>query len=294
MGFEIHCKFHPRKEDGGYNTELKEEKIIRVGKPFDDTSLEKCAAAIMLQLARRDVWVIDVNVYELVKNEINFKESADGRGIVLKNKKYNLGSTADVIAEDLVEEIQQNNLIVPSGMQPHEMISQKQVDLFDPNARVPVVQSRSKSSINKNKVLYHVYFEPYFHKEQAKRMKLKFTEDRKYPVHEIIPSLTGKLDAQKIAVSDDDGKVQILDEKFFTTAGKGLIADDELGFSGSGGRTERPRSKLMHEDDMFISDHEPQIQSSYKKVNPNYNVDIPIDNGEIPEELLAIPDIRKK
>ena len=268
MGFEICCKFHPRKEDGGYNTELKEEKIIRVGKPFDDTSLEKCAAAIMLQLARRDVWVVDVSVFELVKNEINFKESADGRGIVLKNKKYNLGSTADVLAGDLIEESQpQNNLIVPNGMQPHEMIAQKQVDLFDPNARVPVQQSRQKSSINKNKVMYHVYFEPYFHREEAKRMKLKFTEDRKYPVHEIIPSLTGKLDAQRIAVSDDDGKVQILDEKFFTTAGKGLIADDQLGFSGSSGRAERPRSKLLHEDDMFISDKDPQIQSSYKNLN---------------------------
>src|SRR5205809_229584 len=90
MGYEILYQFHPRKEDGGYNTELTEEKTVRVGKPFDDTPLEKCAAAIMMQLARRDVWVVDVKVTELVKNEISFKESSDGKGIVLKNRKFKL------------------------------------------------------------------------------------------------------------------------------------------------------------------------------------------------------------
>ena len=68
MGYEVKYIYHPRKEDGpGYDAEITEEKTAKVGKPFDDTPLEKCAAAIMAQLARRDVWVVDVEVYELVR-----------------------------------------------------------------------------------------------------------------------------------------------------------------------------------------------------------------------------------
>ena len=54
-------------------------------------------------------------------------------------------------------------------------------------------------SINKNKVVYQVYFEPYTNAAEASALKLKFTEGTKYNVHEIIPSATGKLDAQRIA-----------------------------------------------------------------------------------------------
>ena len=306
MGYEISYTFHPRKEGGGYNTEAREEKSVKVGKPFDDTSLEKCAAAIMAQLARRDVWVVDVKVYELVKAEISFKEAADGRGIILKNKKYNLGSTAEALAEDLIEEVpQQTQLALPSGMQPHELAAlqrQQTTDLsnlYDGSAKVPV-NKQPKPPVNQNKIIYYVYFEPYMHQQEARNLKLKFTEDRKYPVHEVIPSVTGKLDAQKIAVSDDNGKVQILDEKFFTTAGRGLIADDQLQFSGSARRGE-PRAKLMHENELTLGTHPaergggvqqaPQGQP-YKQINRPIPANIPLDDGSIPAEMFEVPDLR--
>lgn len=314
MGYEIKYTFHPRKESGGYDTDAKEEKTVKVGKPFDDTPLEKCAAAIMVQLARRDVWVVDVKVYELVKSEISFKEAADGRGIILKNKKYNLGSTAEALAEDLVEEQIPQQLIGPTatGMQPHEVAAlqrqnrpesqqtnQDLSNLYSGNVSVPVKQT-PRPKINQNKVIYEVYFEPLQWTNEARKNKLKFTEGRKYPVHSVIPKKTAngdvRLDAQEIAVTDDDGKVMILDEKYFTAAGKGLFADEQLGFSGSNGRRESNRPRLLHENELTIGPHPEEAQQPYKQIRRPSQADIPagipIDDGTIPENLFEIPDLR--
>lgn len=305
MGYEIKYMYHPRKEEGGYNTEVKEEKIVNVGKPFDDTPLEKCAAAIMMQLARRDVWVVDVKVHELVRAEISFKESADGKGIVLKNKKYALGSTAEVLAEDLVEVSEPQPLVVAPmqgrvGLQPHEIMAQQQAadlsSLYDGNRSVPVKKT-PKPQIDQNKRIYYVYFDPLQWIGEAKKMKLKFTDGRKYPVHAVIPKMTqnGVSATGDIAVTDDAGRVQILDEKFFTAVGRGLIADDQLGFSGSNGRDERP--KLLHEDELTTGRHpaegqQPMVQPGYKKINRPIPAGIPVDDGSIPEEMFAVPDLR--
>lgn len=281
MGYEISYTYHPRKSDGGYDTTITENKTIKVGKPFDDTSIEKCAAAIMVQLARRDVWVLPDNfkVSEFVKNEISFKESNDGKGIILKNKKYALGSTAETLAEDLVEVFEENQ-----NLQPHEIIKHKSNsldELYDANARTvirKVSSNISNRNINQNKILYHVIYDPPIRTPESERKKLKFTEDKKYPVHAVIPKQTidGKhrLDAQEIAVTDDTGKVVVLDEKYFVVAGKGLVGED-LGFSNP--REFKP--KLMH-DNSFIDEHS--------------HMDLPLDDGSIPNDLYQVPDIRKK
>jgi len=336
MGYEIKYTYHPRKEEGpGYNEEITEEKRSKVGKPFDDTPLEKCAAAIMAQLARRDIWVVDVEVFELVKKEITFKESKDGKGIVLKNRRFSLNETAQMVAEDVVEAPptppmqmvpvaqapQAQTAMIPANLppnvQPHELIRTQQQDPNDlygnPNKPVTVRHTVDPRTIDKSKRLYYVYYEPYLHMAEARSMKLKFTEDTKYPVHAVIPSATGKLDAQKIAVTDDSGQMVILDEKFFTSAGQGLLGDAELGFSEPRGQRRR-EPKLAFEDQMFYEHPEEKRAAAvaamqgngqpYKRINPqtgmpaNQNVqmdipgDIPLDDGTLPEEMFEIPDLR--
>jgi hypothetical protein len=91
MGFEVTYKYHEKAEKG-YNTEEEKELKRKVGDPFEVVPLEKLAAAIMMQMARRDIWVVDVDVSELKKSSVNFKET-DG-GIVLKHKKFTLDSIA--------------------------------------------------------------------------------------------------------------------------------------------------------------------------------------------------------
>ena len=288
MGYEVKYTYHPRKEDGpGYDTETTEERTAKVGKPFDDSPLEKCAAAIMAQLARRDVWVVDVEVCELIKKQISFKESKDGKGIVLKNKRFSLGSTAEMI-EELEEEVvppPQQQVAAPQGLHPHEIVqalpSQNPDNLYsNPNATM-VRRSVDPRSIDRTKTLYQVYFEPEAHIDEARRLKLRFEEDTRYAVHQVIPSPTGKLDNQQIAITDNTGQVVILDEKFFVTAGRGLVGDAQLNFSG--GNQKRRRPKLAYEDQMLNSPP-PDLPDEFRGA--------PVDDGTIPADLMGVPDLR--
>lgn len=316
MGFEITYTFHPRKDDGvGYDTAATEEQVVKVGKPFDETPLESLAAGIMAQMARRDIWVVDVKVVELVRKEVTFKECKDGRGIMLRNKRFSFNEAAQMVAEDVEEapqapnaypheQMAQARLPVANGQHPHERLAgngqhqhpherlaadrtQNSIeDLYgNPSKPVPVVrQSVQPRSINQKKVLYYVYFDPDPYRAEAQRMKLKFQEDRKYPVHQIVPHPTGKLDAQQLALTDDTGKVVVLEEKYFTSAGVGLLEDKDNRFSGSSARGVR-RPKLSYEGEMYMDVADPKTMAAIPQ-------GIPIDDGTLPDELLQVPDIR--
>lgn len=292
MGYEVAIIFHPRKEDGTYDYENKEEKTIKIGKPFDEVPLENLAAGIMSQMARRDIWVVDVKVCEIVRKDIGFKECKDGKGIILKNRKFSFNESAQMVAEDVCEAKPEDCSIpeeLPSGMYPHEMIVHKRQqstmdDLYgNPNKPVPVVKQNNqvKPLINPNKVLYHVYFEPYIYEKEVKRLGLKFTEEKKYPVHQIIPSPSGKLDAQKLAITDDTGRIVEVDEKYFSSAGLGLMADAELGFSGSNSRDIR-KPKLAYEGEIYADTLDGAIPQGVAR-----------NNGMAPE-LMPNFDIRAK
>ena len=87
MGYEIICYYKKRKksdEESPSDEALSFKK--RIGDPYEETPIEKLAAAIMMQLARRDIWVDDVEIYEISKKKISFKETKSG--IVIKNKKF--------------------------------------------------------------------------------------------------------------------------------------------------------------------------------------------------------------
>lgn len=291
MGFEVKYIYHPRKEDGGYDTEKNEEKIVKVGKPFEEVPLEKVAAAIMSQLARRDIWVVNVEVVELVRREVSFKECKDGRGITLKNKRYSFNDAAQMVAEDVIEETS-NELSIPQDVQPHELLSlrpQQQQNAIDelysnPNKAAPI-KAIPLPPINQNKVLYKVLFDPGAYANEVRRMKLKFTEDKEYPVHQVVPHPSGKLNLQRIALTDDTGQVVVVDEKYFMSVGKGLYADKELNFSGGNRRGVR-KPKLSFENEYISGDP--------SGGGISHIGGIPVDDGSIPDEYLAIPDIRTK
>jgi len=77
-----------------------------------------------------------------------------------------------------------------------------------------------------------------------------------------------------------------VDQKYFTSAGRGLMLDKQLGFSGDqkrGGR--KPRLAFENE---LTTNVPAQAQI------PEGMEGIPIDDGSIPEESLVVPDIRDK
>ena len=69
---------------------------------LEDVPVEKLANAILLQLARRDIMVFDVDISEFVKRKVSFKETKGG--ILIKNKRFMLDGTVEVVAEVEEEE----------------------------------------------------------------------------------------------------------------------------------------------------------------------------------------------
>lgn len=305
MGFEVVYTCHPKKEEGiGYNTEVKEEIKRKVGKPFDDSSLQDLANAIVAMMARRDIYVVDVKIHELVKHEVSFKESKDGRAIILKGKRFSLDGTAVPEPTEVVAPPPQ--LQLPQGMQPHELVvrqngngnghhpqphelvsrpvaSQEVDSLYNNAGALATKRTFDLSKVNRKKRLYDVYFEPYMWRAQTKGMA--FTEEKKYAVHAVVPSATGKLDAQQIVLTDDNGVLVQIDEKFFTSAGGGLVGDNELNFSGEKGRRGARKPKLMYEDEMVMG--EPATANIPANLHG-----IPVDDGSVPTEYLNVPNLR--
>ena len=219
MGFECHFKYYERI-DGEYNKE--ETKLLKkkVGDPFEDVPLQKLAVAVMAQLARRDIWIVDVEIFELTKKQISFKESKGG--IVIKNKKFSFDGeehegfvSVEEVAQTACQanqlQVNQQNMPVQqlsAAAHPHNQIRQ------------PVQQRRVTD--------YMVYLPEPMHLHQAKQKNLKFTMNKKYPIFERKAAPNG---GELLVTQDDVGRDQILSDVYFVPANINLIADKELNFS---------------------------------------------------------------
>ena len=204
MGYEISYHYHEKK-DGVYNKD--EIKVLKkkLGEPFEDVQLEKAAAAIMSQLARRDIFVVDVKINELIKKEVSFKES--NGGIILKNRKFLFDQAATV-----VEEI--NNEEKPK-IHPHEKITK--------------IHPHEKITNNNNPIDYMVYSPELRQQHEVKNRNIKLTVDKKYPIYE--KKLNSNGITNNLKIIDDSGKEVIISDEYFIPGKINLFGDKELGFS---------------------------------------------------------------
>lgn len=213
MGFEV-CYFYHEKLDGEYNKEELKEFKKKVGDPFEETSLDKLAAAIMAQLARRDIWITNVDVYELSKKKISFKESKNG--LVLKNKKFlfdSIGGSITAIEEEVIDDDSKQFAVEESTktIYPHEQMS---------------VQKEQRPK----RVIDNVIFSPEVHQfAEIKKKNLRLTPDNKYQVFQKKPSPTGV--GELYLILDDNNKEQLVSDIYFIPASINLFGDKELGFS---------------------------------------------------------------
>ena len=227
MGFECHYSYH-EKVDGEYNKD--EVKILKkkVGDPFEDVPLEKLAVSVMAQLARRDIWIVDVSIFELSKKSVSFKEAKGG--IVLKNRKF-LFDDGDNIKSIIVEEPQVENSYVPvitngnhvniagESKHPHNSISLNQTSQTN---------QASLTDLANRRPIGHLIFSPEPQQmAEIKQKNLRFTVDNKYPIYERKSSPIG---GDVLLLIDDVGRQQMVSDKFFVPIPQ-LFADNELGFS---------------------------------------------------------------
>ena len=83
MAFEIVFKYYECLESGiDYDKSNILSYTKNLGNIFEEVSLEKLASMILTQLARRDVFVFDVEVFELVKKKISYKQSKNNSSII--------------------------------------------------------------------------------------------------------------------------------------------------------------------------------------------------------------------
>ena len=91
--FEIKYFYKESAEPGFYKDEIL-TKTLKVGRFGEDISLEILAGKIMAQLARRNILIVDIEIYEYAKKKIKYKETDSG--IIIKNKKFSFDSGAVV------------------------------------------------------------------------------------------------------------------------------------------------------------------------------------------------------
>jgi hypothetical protein len=219
MGFECIYHYHERI-DKDYNKEEIKTLKKKVGDPFEDISLEKLAIVVMSQLARRDIWIVDVEIFELSKKQISFKESKGG--IVIKNKKFIFDEN-----EDFSSLIKQDIVSTPAS------VPQKSINISG-QSNISVSQEQNNSRVPIEWVVFSPEL-PQMH--EIKQNNLRFTQDKKYPVFHKKESVNGYI----FSMFDDTGREQLVSEKYFIPANINLLGDKQLGFSQDISQKDEPK-----------------------------------------------------
>jgi hypothetical protein len=198
-----------------YNKDETKTLKKKVGDPFEEIHLEKLASTIMGQLARRDIFVVGVEVFELAKKKISFRETDNG--VVIKNKKFSFDkTTGDFSVQDIPD---------PSQVENHVQIQQTNQKFVYPHEQMAINKQSGSPSRRAIDTMVFSPELPMIHEVKTKGFKL--TVDKKYQVFSRKSSVTGEILS---IVDDQDREIQISD-KYFIPANVSLIADKELNFS---------------------------------------------------------------
>jgi len=276
LGFEVVFEYHERKVDGSYDTQNRLELKKKVGNGCDDTPLEKLAASVLSQLARRDIWVVDVKVVEFVRKEVNFKESKDGRGIVLKNKKFSFDGSVGLV----VDEVQDAEPELAAAMNSVAVVPAVKAKVTGGNL-APIV-------VNQSRVLFKVTYDPEGRNRiEADSQGFKLTFGKKYSVHRQHENPLGGHFGNILTISDDANKPIEVDEKYFTVVGAGLMGGEE--FNRDFQRDKEPR--------LSYDNGRGQAQSGSRRLSreniPEQFRHIPIEGEEMADDsFMEMPELR--
>jgi hypothetical protein len=228
MGFEVVYRYHEKQEEGGYNKDETKEMRRKVGEPFEDVPLETLAQKIMAQMARRDIWVLpDVEIYELKKQKVNFRETKGG--VIIKNKKFLLDTENNsIIAQDVPEEgvpqlpqqLPNTQLALAGPTLPHNQLAPAngQQQRLRP-IKFVVMDEGVIQDVNGDRVPVPV---------AVKRAGLQFHPNQRYPVFKEMDDPRDKrvdkhgapaLDRKKVYVMWDDMKREVMvSQDYFVSA----------------------------------------------------------------------------
>lgn len=222
MGYEIKYFYKEADETPGSYKEEILSRTSKLGKFDEEIPIEQVAGKIMAQLARRNLLIVDIEIYEYSKNKIKYKETENG--IFIKNKKFSFDRGASISAEsyedeelgriledkDLLEKIKKS---IGITQQPGTMIS------------VPKIYT------NKKALRLEIYDPeaPARHKVEQKGYKL--TLGKKYPIYEEKSMGAGSL---TYVTKDDRGREAEINAECFIIPPMGLSHNaDEYQYVGA-------------------------------------------------------------
>ncbi len=201
MGFEVvfhYCEL----SDGVYDRENIKNMKKKIGKSSEEVDDVKLANFVMGYMARRDIFVVEVEVYEFVKRKINFLPTKNG--VKIKNKNYNF-DLGKVIEDPIVEE------------EETEEVEKKVVKKIKKEVVITGLREIRKE----------IYSPPNILKTAARKRGFKFTEGKTYPIYEEKPA---NRDIPQVGLVyktiDDEGNFQILHSEHFIPKYQGLINDN--------------------------------------------------------------------
>lgn len=227
MGFEVNYNYYEKLENSfDYNRE--EPKTLRkiYGKAVEEYPIEKLAQAIMQHMARRDIFIFDVEIFEFQKKKISFRQNKSD--LVIKNKKFT--SKGELLAD--IEEDNScpdgtchlppvNHCVAPPQIAVNiaPPIHQQNVNIAPPIHQQNVnIAPRPTGLVDR--IIKRMQFLP----GRVTGPVGAFTVEKYYPVYR--ESLAKNGIGMMIETTDDRGRRVTVSDEHFVTASQPLLGED--------------------------------------------------------------------
>lgn len=237
--YELVFKYRPKLDDGdGFDVSREETFRKKVGKSKDDVVTEGDALKVIVsQMARRDIWVVDVEVFEFVKKAVPFRFNKNG--FSLGGKKYALSDMGSFESEASVDH---ESIPVATAVQA------TQQDGNTPMA-TPVHQHQpgsprvgGKGSVPSTVGVMPIRTEMFDPdpQQQATLRGMRLTPGKRYVI--FIEEPGNQHRTTKYIIRDDSGHDIRIGAEYFNSVGPGLVGGDDTFQRGSS------QVKLSYED----------------------------------------------
>ena len=223
MGYELKYFYKEELETKGeYSEEIKEKKV-KVGDPWEEVPLESVAGKIMAQLARRNILIVDVEIYKLAKEKVSYRTTDDG--IVIKNRKFKFDDGPAIEATEVAEVAENGEGGRPpaAGSEPTRSALQTQQAIKKTNNPEAMI------NLAKRILRYEIFDAQHPLLASKAKTKGKFTLNKRYPIYEEITKGMPPTTTTFYMTIDDAGKEVEINAECFT-----YVSNPTLSFDGVG------------------------------------------------------------
>lgn len=211
--YELVFKFHPKSDEGpGFQMDKEEAFKKKVGSSKEEEVPEgEVLKVIVTQMARRDIWVTDVEVHEFTRRKVPFKFLKGG--FSFKGKKFGFDEVGRIEATGHEERDPPLHESAPRHSQPSQTVQQPQQRRRDND--IP-------STVGLPPVRMEI-FDPDPRQQQQLR-NLQLTVGKKYAIFVEEPG--DQIRTPKYIIRDDAGRDIRIGSEYFVASGQGLIGGD--------------------------------------------------------------------